>query len=76
MKMSGTSMAAAMVSGGAALLLEGGALTARQVKLALQLSACFMPDEGLIAPASAASTCYSARRVNNAVTALTGVFRR
>ena len=40
-------MAAAMVSGGAALLLEGGVLTARQVKLALQLSSTFMPEAGI-----------------------------
>ena len=42
--MSGTSMAAAVVSGAAALLLDGDAkLTPLQVKLALQGSADFMP---------------------------------
>ena len=46
--MSGTSMAAGMVSGGAALLLEGSVLTARQIKLALQLSAGFMMNEGIL----------------------------
>ena len=70
--MSGTSMAAGMVSGGAALLLEGSALTARQVKLALQLSARFMSDEGVLRAGLGRVNLYSARRVNSAVTALTG----
>jgi serine protease AprX len=70
--MSGTSMAAAMVSGGAALLLEGGALTARQVKIALQLSAGFMPKEGVLRAGLGRVNLYSARRVNSAVTSLTG----
>jgi serine protease AprX len=70
--MSGTSMAAGMVSGGAALLLEGSVLTARQVKLALQLSARFMPDEGVLRAGVGRVNLYSARRVNSAVTALTG----
>ena len=73
MKMSGTSMAAGMVSGGAALLLEGGALTARQIKLAMQLSASFMTDEGLLRAGLGRVNLYSARRVNNTVTSLTGV---
>ena len=72
MKMSGTSMAAGMVSGGAALLLEGGVLTARQVKLALQLSATFMPEEGLFRAGLGRVNLYSARRVNSTVNALTG----
>jgi len=70
--MSGTSMAAGMVSGGAALLLEGTVLTARQVKLALQLSAGFMADEGLLRAGLGRVNLYSARRVNSAVTSLTG----
>lgn len=70
--MSGTSMAAAMVSGGAALLLEGTTLTARQVKLALQLSAQFMSDEGLLRAGLGRVNLYSARRVNAAVTSLSG----
>lgn len=73
MKMSGTSMAAAMVSGGAALLLEGGVLTARQVKIALQLSARFMTDEGVLRAGLGRTNLYSARRVNSAITGLTGV---
>ncbi len=73
MLMSGTSMAAGMVSGGAALLLEGGVLTARQVKLALQVSASFMPADGLLAAGSGSVNLWSARRVNGAVQSLTGI---
>ena len=71
--MSGTSMAAAMVSGGAALLLEGGVLTSRQVKLSMQLSATFMRDAGVLRSGVGIVNLYSARRVNGIVTSLTGV---
>src|SRR5687768_2580464 len=48
--MSGTSMSAAVVSGAAALVLDGQSnLTPLQVKLALQASADFLPDTGLVA---------------------------
>jgi serine protease AprX len=73
MRMSGTSMAAGMISGGAALLLEGGVLSARQVKVAMQLSAGFMTDAGLLRAGLGRANFYSARRVNNSVTGLTGV---
>ncbi len=73
MMMSGTSMAAGMVSGAAALLLEGGVLTSRQVKLALQVSASFMPHDGLLAAGAGSVNVWSARRVNGAVQSLTGV---
>ena len=47
--MSGTSMAAAVVSGAVALLLEGNAkFTPLQVKLALQGSADFLPKAGML----------------------------
>jgi serine protease AprX len=73
MKMSGTSMAAGMVSGGAALLLEGGALTVKQVKLALQVSATFMLEDGLSRAGVGRVNLYSARRVNGVIMTLTGV---
>jgi serine protease AprX len=49
-RLSGTSMSAAVVSGGAALLLDGEpGLTPAQVKMALQMGAQFLPEAGLIA---------------------------
>ncbi|HYB96017.1 MAG TPA: S8 family serine peptidase [Vicinamibacterales bacterium] len=72
MMMSGTSMAAAMVSGSAALLLEGTTLTARQVKMALQLSASLRPRDGVLRAGVGSVNVYSARRVNGAVRSLVG----
>ena len=49
-RLSGTSMSTAVVSGGAALLLSAQpSLTPGQVKMAMQMGARFMPAEGLIA---------------------------
>ena len=48
-RLSGTSMSAAVVSGGVALLLDGApGLTPAQVKIALQTGAQFLPEAGLI----------------------------
>ncbi|HEX6215096.1 MAG TPA: S8 family peptidase, partial [Vicinamibacterales bacterium] len=61
--MSGTSMAAAMVSGGAALLLESSpSLTPRQLKVALQVTAAPKPKEGLIAAGTGSVNLYAARK--------------
>ncbi len=70
--MSGTSMAAAMVSGGAALLLQDATLTARQVKVALQLSATFLPEAGLVAGGAGSVNLWAARRVHSSPGVLIG----
>ena len=50
LRLSGTSMATAVVSGGAALLINAyPSLTPGQVKLAIQMGAHFMPAAGLVA---------------------------
>jgi len=72
--MSGTSMAAAMVSGGAALLLQStpGA-TPRHVKVALQVTAEFMPEAGLVAGGTGSVNLYSARKVLSGNDGLLGI---
>jgi serine protease AprX len=72
--MSGTSMAAAMVSGGAALLLQSTpSLTPRHVKVALQVTAEFMPEAGLVAAGAGSVNLYSARKVASGNDGLLGV---
>jgi serine protease AprX len=59
-RLSGTSMAAAVVSGGVALLLDASpGLTPAHVKAALQMGATFVPDAGLIG-AGAGSVSFPA----------------
>jgi subtilisin family serine protease len=62
MALSGTSMAAAVVSGGVALLVQANPyLTPQQIKLALQSTATFMPKPGLVG-AGAGSVNFRAAR--------------
>ena len=72
--MSGTSMAAAMVSGGAALLLQSTpSLTPRHVKVGLQTTAEFMPEAGLVAAGTGSVNLYSARQVLSGNDGLLGI---
>jgi serine protease AprX len=50
MRLTGTSMATGVVAGGAALLLDAyPTMTPAQVKVALQLGATYLPEDGLVA---------------------------
>jgi serine protease AprX len=62
--LSGTSMSAAVVSGGVALLLDGDpGLNPAQVKIALQTGSRFMRNEGLIGAGAGAVDFYAAQRL-------------
>jgi serine protease AprX len=64
MQLSGTSMSAAMVSGGAALLMQANPnISASQVKLALQTGATFMTDGGLMGGGAGSVNFWSSRNV-------------
>ena len=72
--MSGTSMAAAMVSGGAALLLQSTpSLTPRHVKVALQITARSCPKPGWSRRGTGSVNLYSARRVASGNDGLLGI---
>ena len=63
MQLSGTSMAAPMVSGGVALLLQGQpSLTPAQVKLVLQSGSTFVSEGGLMGAGAGSVNIWSARQ--------------
>jgi serine protease AprX len=73
MRMSGTSMAAPMVSGAVALLLQGSPyLSPYQVKLALQTGSTYLPDDGLMAGGAGSVNFWVSRQItgSNALTTL------
>jgi serine protease AprX len=64
MLLSGTSMATPMVSGAAALLLQGNAsLSPAQVKLALQSGATYMTDGGLMGGGAGNANFWASRKL-------------
>jgi serine protease AprX len=72
MQLSGTSMSAGMVSGGAALLMQGVPnISSSQLKLALQTGATFMTDGGLMGGGAGSVNFWSSRQIaGNGLTAL------
>ena len=71
MQLSGTSMAAPMVSGGVALLLQGTpGMVPAQVKMALQAGATYMPDAGLMGAGAGSVNFMASRRVASSLLGL------
>jgi serine protease AprX len=65
MRLSGTSMATGVVSGGVALLLQGkSSLTPAQVKLLLQTGSSYLPSDGLVAGGAGSVNLWSSRRAS------------
>jgi serine protease AprX len=75
MQLSGTSMSAGMVSGAAALLLQGNpGLSPAQVKLALQTGSTYMPDAGLMGAGAGSANFWASRQITS--TGLTSLLPR
>ncbi len=74
MRLNGTSMSAPIVSGAAALLLQGTpSLASAQVKLALQSGATYVRDGGLMGAGAGSLNIWASRRIAaNGLSALTG----
>ena len=65
MRLSGTSMATGVVSGGVALLLQGKpGLTPLQVKMLLQTGSSYLAEDGLIAGGAGSVNLWSSRRAS------------
>ena len=66
MRLSGTSMSTAVVSGGVALLLNGHpSLTPSQVKISVQMGARFMPQAGLVAAGTGSVNFEQSMKIAN-----------
>jgi serine protease AprX len=66
-RLTGTSMATAVVSGGVALLLDANAyMTPGQVKVALQMGATFMPTAGLVASGAGSVNFPQSKKIGDA----------
>ena len=63
MRLSGSSMATGVVSGGVALLLQGSPkLTPLQIKLLVQTGSSYLPEDGLVAGGAGSVNFWSSRR--------------
>ena len=63
MRLSGTSMAAPMVSGAVALMLQGTpSMIPSQVKLSLQIGSTYLPDAGLIGAGAGSVNFWASRK--------------
>jgi serine protease AprX len=64
LQLSGTSMATPMVSGAAALLLQGSpGMSSAQMKLALQMGASYLPSAGLIGGGAGSANFWASRKI-------------
>lgn len=65
MRLSGSSMATGVVSGGVALLLHGNKyLTPQQIKVLVQTGSSYLPEDGLVAAGAGSVNVWSSRRAS------------